>query len=103
MSVTTSSTFTSELGFATLPLIETNPKYFYAYESAAILEYHAKNYEEAIKLFQKTYSYSDSYAYSLMIAACWFKLNKPLEAKKVLSAQLKKLDSASTEYALVRF
>ena len=31
------------------------------------------------------------------------KLNKPLEAKKVLSAQLKKLDSKSTEYDLVRF
>ena len=84
-------------------VIETNPKYFYAYESTAILEYHAKNYENAIQYFTKTYEYSPSYAYSLMIAACYFKLNKPLEAKKVLSAQLKKLDSQSTEYALVRF
>ena len=84
-------------------VIETNPKYFYAYESTAILEYRAKNYENAIKYFTKTYEYSPSYAYSLMIAACWFRLNKPLEAKKVLSAQLKKLDSNSTEYALVRF
>ncbi len=84
-------------------VIETNPKYFYAYESTAILEYHAGNYENAIKYFTKTYEYSPSYAYTLMIAACYFKLNKPLEAKKVLSAQLKKLDSASTEYALVRF
>ena len=84
-------------------VIETNPKYFYAYESTAILEYRAGNYENAIKYFTKTYEFSASYAYSLMIAACWFKLNKPLEAKKVLGAQLKKLDPNSTEYALVRF
>jgi tetratricopeptide (TPR) repeat protein len=84
-------------------VIETNPKYFYAYESTAILEYRAKNYENAIKYFTKTYEFSSSYAYTLMIAACWFKLNKPQEAKKVLAAQLKKLDSKSTEYELVRF
>ena len=84
-------------------VIETNPKYFYAYESTAILEYRAKNYENAIRYFTKTYEFSPSYAYTLMIAACYFKLNKPLEAKKVLAAQLKKLDSNSNEYALVRF
>ncbi len=84
-------------------VIETNPKYFYAYESTAILEYRAKNYENAIKYFLKTYEYSPSYAYTLMIAACYFKLNKPLQAKEVLSKQLKKLDAASNEYALVRF
>ena len=84
-------------------VIETNPKYFYAYESTAILEYRAKNYENAIKYFTKTYEYSPSYAYTLMIAACWFKLNKPLQAKEVLTKQLKKLDAASNEYALVRF
>ena len=84
-------------------VIETNPKYFYAYESTAILEYRAKNYENAIKYFSKTYEYSPSYAYTLMIAACWFKLNKPLQAKEVLTKQLKKLDGASNEYAMVRF
>ncbi len=84
-------------------VIETNPKYFYAYESTAILEYRAKNYENAIKYFTKTYEYSPSYAYTLMIAACWFKLNKPLQAKEVLTKQLKKLDGTSNEYALVRF
>ena len=85
-------------------VIETNPKYFYAYESTAILEYRAKNYENAIKYFSKTYEYNSSYAYTLMIAACWLKLNKPLEAKKVLAAQLKKTeDKKSTEYDLVRF
>ena len=84
-------------------VIETNPKYFYAYESTAILEFHAKNYENAIKYFSKTYEFSPTYSYSLMIAACWFKLGKPLEAKKVLQAQLKKLDNKSTEYDLVRF
>lgn len=84
-------------------VIETNPKYFYAYESTAILEYRAKNYENAIKYFTKTYEFSPSYAYSLMIAACYFKLNKPLQAKDILTKQLKKLDGNSNEYALVRF
>ena len=84
-------------------VIETNPKYFYAYESTAILEYHAKNYENAIKYFSKTYEFSPTYSYALMIAACWFKLGKPLEAKKVLQAQLKKMDNKSAEYDLVRF
>ena len=84
-------------------VIRTNPKYFYAYESAAILEYHAKNYKEAIKLFTKTTEYSDSWCYYLMIAACYFKLNDSVNAKKILQAKLKKLDQNSSEYALVRF
>lgn len=84
-------------------VIETNPKYFYAYESTAILEYRARNYENAITYFTKTYEFSPSYSYALMIAACYYKLNKPQEAKKILAAQLKKLDPNSTEYALVRF
>jgi len=85
-------------------VIETNPKYFYAYESTAILEYHAGNYENAINYFSKAYEYSPVYSYALMIAACWFKLNKPLQAKQVLQAQLKKIeDQKSAEYNLVRF
>lgn len=84
-------------------VIKTNPKYFYAYESAAILEYHAKNYQEAIKLFSKAYEYSAHWSYSLMIAICYFKLNDTINAKKILAAQLKKMDSTSTEYSLVRF
>ena len=84
-------------------VIETNPKYYYAYESTAILEYHAEHYENAIYYFNKAYEYNDSYSYTLMIAACYFKLKKPLEAKKVLAAQMKKLNNKSTEYDLVRF
>lgn len=84
-------------------VIETNPKYYFAYESAAILEYRAKNYKEAINLFQKAYSYSPHYSYTLMIALCYYRLNDSINAKKVLAAQLKKLDANSTEYKLVRF
>lgn len=84
-------------------VIETNPKYFYAYESTAILEYHAKNYKDAIKYFSKAYECSDSWSYSMMIALCYFKLNDPLNAKKVLQAQLKKLERDSNPYNLVRF
>lgn len=84
-------------------VIETNPKYFYAYESAAILAYHNKNYEDAIRLFNSAYSYSDHWSYALMIAACYFKLNNSQGAKKVIAAQLKKMDSSTNEYAMVRF
>lgn len=84
-------------------VIQTNPKYFYAYESAAILEYHAENYKEAIKLFTKAYECSPSWSYTLMIAASYYKMKDSLNAKKVLAAQLKKMDSSTTEYSVVRF
>lgn len=84
-------------------VIETNPKYFYAYESAALLEFHAKNYKEAINLFNTAYSYSQSYSYSLMIAICYFKMNDSVNAKKVLNAELKKQTRDSNEYNLIRF
>ncbi len=84
-------------------VIKTNPKYFYAYESTAILEYHEGNYKNSIAFFSKAYEYSQSYSYSLMIAACYYKLKDPLSAKKVLQAQLKKMDNSTVEYSLVRF
>ena len=84
-------------------VIRTNPKYFYAYETTAILEYHAGNYKEAIKYFQEAYKYNPSYSYSLMTAACYFKLKDPFNAKKILKAQMKKLNRGSVEYELVRF
>lgn len=86
-----------------LKVIETNPKYFYAYEETAILAYREKDYKNAIKYFQKAAEYSDSYSYTLMTAACYFKLNDSLTAKKLLQAKMKKMDSTTTEYALVRF
>nr|MCR5188229.1 tetratricopeptide repeat protein [Treponema sp.] len=92
-------------------VIETNPNYYYAYESAAILEYHQKNYAEAIRLFNTAYNYraNDSklnhlnWAYALMIAASYYKMNNPQGAKKVIATQLKKMDYKSDEYAMVRF
>ena len=84
-------------------VIETNPKYFYAYESAAILEYHAENYKEAIRLFSKAYECSASWSYVLMIASCYYKLNDSITAKKIIASQLKKMDNTTTEYTLVRF
>jgi len=38
-----------------------------------------------------------------MIASCYYKLNDSLTAKKIIAAQLKKMDYNSTEYSLVRF
>ncbi len=86
-----------------LKVIETNPNYFYAYEETAILAYREKDYKNAIKYFQKAAEYSDNYSYTLMTAACYFKLNDSLTAKKILQAKLKKLTPNTTEYDLVRF
>ena len=86
-----------------LKVIETNPKYYYAYEEIAILAYHLEKYDDAIKYFNKTYEYSDSFAYKLMIAACYQKKGDNLKAKNTLLPILKTLNKDSTEYLLVRF
>ena len=85
-------------------VIETNPKYYFAYEEAALLEYHEGNYENAIKDFSKAYEYSNSWAYKLMIYACYVKLGNNLEAKNCLKTALKEMkDRESSEYQLVKF
>lgn len=84
-------------------VIKTNPKYFYAYEETAILEYHAGNYQNAITYFNKAYEYSQSLSYKLMIAACFYKMKKPLDAKNVLAPVLKTLDRESLDYQMTRF
>ena len=84
-------------------VIKTNPKYFYAYEETAILEYHAGNYQNAISYFNKAYEYSQSLSYKLMIAACFYKMKKPLDAKNVLIPVLKTLNRDSLDYLMARF
>ena len=84
--------------------VQKNPKYPYAYESIAVLEYHLGNFDQAAKAFQGAYSFRNSFDYAIMIAACYMQSGKDAEAKKVLEQQMKLLpDHNSTEYALVRF
>ena len=83
-------------------VIETNPDYYYAYESTAILEYHFGNYKNARALFDKAYSYSESFAYKLMNIAMYLKEGNKNEAKKVAQELMKKLDRESTEYNMAR-
>jgi tetratricopeptide (TPR) repeat protein len=84
-------------------VIETNPKYFYAYESTAILEYHLGNWEASRKYFAEAYKYNKSVSYQLMIAATYFKEKNAFKAKEVLKPLLKTLNKDSLEYAMVRF
>lgn len=84
-------------------VIQTNPEYYFAYEEAAILEYHAGNYDQAIKYFSKANDYSNNYSYQMMIAACYFKKKDSFNAKKVLTAIMKPLDRESLEYNIARF
>lgn len=83
-------------------VIETNPKYYYAYEATAVLEYHQNNYDEAQRLFDIAYSYSQNYSYKLMNAAMFFKKGDSFNGKKVITEILKTMDRESTEYSLVR-
>lgn len=84
-------------------VIKTNPKYFYAYEEMGILAYHMKNYDDAIKYFREAYKYSDSWAYKLMISACFTKKGDKYNAKNELTPVLKKLERNSIEYDMIRF
>ncbi|MCR4742994.1 MAG: tetratricopeptide repeat protein [Treponema sp.] len=85
-------------------VIETNPKYYFAYEEAALLEYHEGNYENAIRDFSKAYEYSQSWAYKLMIHACYKKLGKDFDAIECLRTALKDIkERDSAEYHLVKF
>ncbi len=84
-------------------VIQLYPEYYFAYESAAILQYHLKQYDKARKNFEIANKYFNNYSYQLMSAACYFKQNKVLEAKKIVQAAMKPMDRNSTEYLLVRF
>ncbi len=83
-------------------VVETNPDYYYAYESTAILEYHFGNYKSARELFDKAYSYSESFAYKLMNIAMYLKEGDKNNAEKVAQELMKKLDRESTEYNMAR-
>ena len=83
-------------------VVETNPDYYYAYESTAILEYHFGNYKSARELFDKAYSYSESFSYKLMNIAMYLKEGDKNNAKKVAQELMKKLDRESTEYNMAR-
>ncbi len=84
-------------------VIRTNPDYYFAYEEIALLEYHKNNFQGAIEYFEKAYAYSKNYSYKLMVAACYYRLKNPVNAKKVLQQVMKGLDRDSIEYHVVRF
>ena len=84
-------------------VIETNPDYYYAYESTAILEYHFGNYDNARSLFDKAYSYApNNYSYKLMNIAMYLKEGNRVTAKKVGEALMKTLERDSLEYSMTR-
>lgn len=84
-------------------VIRTNPEYYFAYESIAILDFHTGKYKDAIDNFSKALRYSENYSYRIMIAASYYKLKDPINAKKVLAAGLKKMEKDTLEYNIVRF
>ena len=84
-------------------VIQTNPEYFYAYESAGVLEFHLGNYDSAREYFLTANKYYDNWCYKLLAAACYFKQGKTLDAKKLVQQTMKTLSRDSTEYLLVRF
>jgi len=84
-------------------VIETNPNYYFAYEETAILEFHAGNYDQAIRMFSLANQYSPSYSYQMMIAMSYLKKKDTFNAKKVLAQIMKPLDRESLDYNVARF
>ncbi|QTQ15458.1 tetratricopeptide repeat protein [Treponema parvum] len=84
-------------------VVETNPKYFYAYESLGMLAWHEKDYAGSLKAFEKALSMNqNNISYVLMIAANYKKLGKTGEFKDFLEKHMKKLNRSSVEYTVVR-
>ena len=84
-------------------MIQTNPKYYYAYEAAGVLEYRNKNFPVARQMFDKAYEYNKNYSYPLLNAAMYLQEKDTFNAKKILAALMKTMDKNSTEFQLVRF
>lgn len=73
-------------------VIKTNPKYYFAFESLGIIAWHEEQWAEAREAFIKARELNDdNISYPLMIAACYYKEGKKMEAKKFLEGVLKNL------------
>ncbi len=84
-------------------VIETNPKYFYAYESLGMLAWHEGDYENSFRSFQKALALNtDNISYVLMMAVNLKKLGRDADFKKFLEQQMKKQDRSSVEYSVTR-
>ena len=84
--------------------METNPKYYFAYEALGILAWHAESYDEARKAFETAYSYNkENVSYPLMIAACYIKAGQLQKAKLFLQQVMKGMaDKQTVEFSMVR-
>lgn len=85
-------------------VVETNPKYYFAYEALGILAWHEQNWEEARKAFEIAYSYNkENVSYPLMIASCYHKLKKTQQAKTFLQQVMKtKAEKNTLEFQMIR-
>lgn len=85
-------------------VVKTNPQYYFAYESLGMLAWRIGNFDEARAAFEKAYSYNKTnVSYPLMIAACYYKANKPHLVKPFLAKALKDFpDRNSLEYLMLR-
>lgn len=84
-------------------VIRCNPKYYYAYESAALLAWRVENWEEALKNFIKAQEGNpDNISYALMVSAVYRKMGKTKASKDFLTKVIKPLDRKSLDYAMAR-
>lgn len=84
-------------------IVRTNPQYHYAYESIGILAWHAGDWEECRKAYEKAYELTpENISYPLMVSACYQKEKNKLANKNFLTKVMKKLDRNSVEYSIVR-
>ncbi|WP_428770099.1 tetratricopeptide repeat protein [Treponema sp. HNW] len=84
-------------------VIRCNPKYYYAYESVAMLAWRIENWEEALQGFVKASEMNpENTSYKLMISACYRKMNNSAANKEYLSKAMRNMDKQSLDYLMLR-
>jgi tetratricopeptide (TPR) repeat protein len=84
-------------------IVKLNPKYYYAYENMGMLYFKKGLWQASILCFEKALEYNpESFSYKMMIAANYVRTNERVKSRKFFETNLRVLDKAGVEYAVMR-
>ena len=84
-------------------IVKLNPKYYYAYENMGMLYFKKGLWQASILCFEKALEYNpESFSYKMMIAANYVRTNEKVKSRKFFETNLRLLDKAGVEYAVMR-
>ncbi len=84
-------------------IVKLNPKYYYAYENLGMLYFKKGLWQASILCFEKALEYNaESFSYKMMIAANYVRTNERVKSRKFFETNLRVLDKAGAEYAIMR-